>query len=103
MVIGWVARSHPVDVVARELQLGTGRVERGDRPKPMSRDVRADVEGHAGQDEHGADDAQGALPHGAGGGAPPRTSRARWYSSAVMSPLANLRARMSCGVSAMAG
>ena len=99
----WVARSHPIDVVSWELHLSAGRRQRGGRPQTSCRDVRADAHGHAGEDERGPDDGEGALPHGAGGGEPPRTSLACWYSSAVMSPPANRRARMSWGVSAITG
>jgi len=99
------ARAEPIVVASRQLHLrrAARRHERGGGGKTSGRDVGADVDGDPDDDQRSADDAECSLPHGERGGEPASTSRACWYSSAVMSPLANLRARMSCGVSAITG
>lgn len=59
---------------------------------------RASAERSASYEESSGEHAQGALPQGFGGSR--STSRARWYSSAVISPDANRRPTMSSGDSA---
>ena len=103
MVSGQVSGLHSIALTSRQLPLTARRREDGGRCKASGRDVRAELNGDARDDQRGADDAEGSLPHDGGAGEPPMRSRARWYSSAVMSPLANLRARMSRGASAIAG
>src|SRR6185312_15358159 len=57
------------------------------------------VHGEAEDDEGRADQPEVPQGHGCAGGSPRSRSRARSYSSAVISPLAKRRARMSSGAS----
>src|SRR5450759_868443 len=79
------------------LQLGLPRLRGG---RAIGHDSRARAQGGAGNQKGYRDDAQRSLPHVLG--ASLSMSRAFWKSSAVISPLAKRRERMSSGDSAVA-